>query len=152
MAKNNPLPRAARSTVCPFVPGESWDDRHARRKTTANTMIADLEAWCRGKGGLLSLHNDAAHYKLRFPGLLVEWWPETGRVVRNQNWGGPVKSHDVHQLVHRVEKWLRKAKTTEVDAHSVAVDAAQREANRLISTYPGGVLEEVIALLKQHQS
>lgn len=115
-SSKHPLPRAPRSTRAPFVRGESWDERHARRKTTAEADRDRLLAWTAARGGEVALRNDGAHWHIRVFGSLIQWWPESGRVVRDALWRAPGKAHDVDQVIELVERWRKQGKIGKVGA------------------------------------
>lgn len=50
------------SKICPFVPGESAQDRHYRRKKTNTEYIDKLKKWCKEKQIEFKVNNDGEHW------------------------------------------------------------------------------------------
>lgn len=106
MSKNT-LPRAKSSKRAPFIPDEPGGERHARRLRIALEDADRIAAQLAGVATTITRHNNGAHWKIRCAGKLVEWWPQTGRVVIDQAWGKVRKAHDVDQLVAIIRKVCR---------------------------------------------
>lgn len=107
MSKHS-LPPAKRSTRAPYKSGEPWHARHKRRQQIAITEEDRLRSQLAGLEVEISTHNGGAHWKIRLCAgkVLVEWWPETGRLVTDGNWHNPRKAHDVDQAA----RWARRAR------------------------------------------
>ncbi len=58
----------------------------------------------KGAGWTLRVFNNGEHWRLRFDGLEVEWWPSSGRVVFDRKYSRPRKAHDHEQLWRLVER------------------------------------------------
>lgn len=104
---SNPLPGAKSSKRAPYKHGESGGERHARRLRVALEDIDRITEALAGVPTTITRHNDGAHWQIRCAGKLVEWWPQTGRVIIDQAWGRARKAHDVHQLVTIIRKVCR---------------------------------------------
>lgn len=101
-----------RSEICPYIPGEEPMERHGRRLRTAVDYEALVRVWAVNHGGTLKVNNGNHHWQLRIGNLFVEWWPSSGKCVRDQKWHKPVKLHDAYQLMRQVDKWLSRDKTS----------------------------------------
>lgn len=103
----NPLPRARSSKRAPFKAGESGGDRHARRLRVALEDAERFGELLAGVSMTVTRHNDGAHWQVRCAGKMIEWWPETGRVIVDAHWERARKAHDVDQLVAIIRKACR---------------------------------------------
>lgn len=104
---SNPLPGAKSSKRAPFIADESGGERHARRLRIALEDTERITEELAGVTTTITRHNNGAHWKIRCAGKLVEWWPQTGRVIIDQAWGRARKAHDVDQLVTIIRKVCR---------------------------------------------
>lgn len=95
-----------RSAICPFLPDEAPMARHERRLKTAVDYEAIVRAWLFERGGTLRINNGTHHWQIRIGGMLIEWWPSSGKCVKDQRWNKSAKLHDYHQLLRKIEKWL----------------------------------------------
>lgn len=100
------LPRAPHSRLAPYREGEEWRRRHQRRADVAVEHQETLRRWVDSHGGTVELKNDGYHWHIRIAGELVQWWPESGRVVRGTRWRRPKKAHDVHQVIEILNRWF----------------------------------------------
>lgn len=64
-------------------------------------------------GGTVRLLNGGAHWHIKVHGSLVQWWPESGRLVRDAKWGAVLKAHDVDQVAGYISQWHRRGKLKE---------------------------------------
>lgn len=91
-----------RSSLVPYVEGESPKDRHRRRFDAANSMISHLQELILGsqeaRGWNLTITNNGHHWKLKRGKKSVEWWPSSAKVVVNHRWQNGTHVHDVQQL------------------------------------------------------
>ncbi len=55
------------------------------------------------------MHNHGGHWHVTVcADVVVQWWPETGRVIVGTDWNKPRKAHDVDQLakiIRKVARW-----------------------------------------------
>jgi hypothetical protein len=96
------------SAVCPFVPGERWNDRHQRRMETALDMedVVRRDLGERDDQLRLVIPTDG-HWQVRDLDrargsgrrIVAQWWPQSGRFVAGENYSRARKCHDVHQMI-----------------------------------------------------
>ncbi len=89
-------PRAPRSKLVPFIPGEDPEARHERRLDTALDMVTQAKRGLDPLGLELFVSPDGRHWTARDrDGALAEWWPKSGRFVALARDSRPMKFHDV---------------------------------------------------------
>ncbi len=89
-------PRAPRSKLVPFIPGEDPEARHERRLDTALDMVTEAKRGLDPLGLELFVSPDGRHWTARDrDGALAEWWPKSGRFVALARDSRPMKFHDV---------------------------------------------------------
>jgi len=103
------MPRARRSAVAPFVPGEEAQDRHQRRLEVALAMADEARQRLAELGLTLKVSPDGGqHWQVMdHDGRIAEWWPQTGRYVALGNYRRPQKFHDVLGFVGAVRRGRR---------------------------------------------
>lgn len=105
MAKYNDKRRAGPSKVAPFIEGETATERHARRATAAESSIKEFRKALLEIGWSLSIVNYGTHWIMTKHGAKnkVEWWPNTAKLVINQNWRNGIHVHDTEQVLHIIK-------------------------------------------------
>ena len=97
-------PRAPRSKLVPFIPGEDPEARHERRLDTALDMVTQAKRGLDHLGLELHVSPDGRHWVVcgaggslpkRWEARLAEWWPKSGRFVALARDSRPMKFHDV---------------------------------------------------------
>jgi hypothetical protein len=108
-------PRAPRSKLVPFIPGEDPEARHERRLDAALDMVTEAKRGLDPLGLELFVSPDGRHWKVSDrDGRLAEWWPKTGRFVALARDSRPMKFHDVPGFLRgvRLSMGLRRVVPT----------------------------------------
>lgn len=84
------------SVLCPFVPGESTNDRHQRRVDLANTFSNEIVEWCKEKKVWFVPKRDGV-WTFRFGDKSAVWRPRYGKLVVEMDKKLTVKAHDWYQ-------------------------------------------------------
>jgi len=90
--------KASGPTAIQYRPGESWRDRHARRKSFNSKFVEAARDWAKSRGVFLSITNDEHHWKFARGKASVQWWPSTAKCVVNERWRSGIHVHDWRQL------------------------------------------------------
>lgn len=93
-----------RSVIAPFVPGEHYSERHARRKEVNLSAADELKQWCHLFGWKFEIKNDGHHWIFRKNNTLVEWWPSSAKLVKNKQWKKGIHCHDYLKVIKFLEK------------------------------------------------
>lgn len=108
-------PASAKAEICKRVSGETWKERHTRRKQIANgdQSIAILQAFCDANGMELAIRNKQHHFIVHRPEdqpgeHLAQWWPQTAKLVFWSQWKKGVHCHDVTQLIVEIKLEFRR--------------------------------------------
>ena len=105
----NHLPGCGRSKRSPYVHGEPADARHARRLRLALEDEPRFRQQIAALQPSIIMHNHGGHWHVTVcADVVVQWWPETGRVIVGTDWNKPRKAHDVDQLakiIRKVARW-----------------------------------------------
>jgi hypothetical protein len=102
------LPKAASSERVPYVEGEDWEARHQRRLEVA-LMDRERLLWrLEDLRPRLTTHNGGAHWRIKVGKRVFEWWPQSGRLIVDQQWHKPKKAHDVDQVVKAIVRLVKR--------------------------------------------
>lgn len=103
-------PATPKPEICKRVSGESWRERHYRRKQIANSdqSVGILQEFCDANGLTLAIRNQNHHFTVRRPEdeagrHLAQWWPQTAKLVFWSQWRKGVHCHDVKQLIGEIQ-------------------------------------------------
>jgi hypothetical protein len=88
-----------RSKLVPYLKKETGAQRHERRKREAITAEHLLRQDLEKLGLTLRVSNEGHHWKMTRPGLIVEWWPSTAKLVFNKAYRGGIHCHDRFQVI-----------------------------------------------------
>jgi len=99
MAKYQDVRGVGRSSVVPYIEGESKQLRHSRRSNAANGRQDQTRARLESIGWSLVLKDHGSHWIISRDKNIVEWWPSTAKAVVNKRWRNGVHVHDVNQLI-----------------------------------------------------
>lgn len=91
--------QVGKSNTVPYVPNESWNDRHYRRKQAALDRQKEIEEWCKLSRWRLLVTNEGHHWAFYTKqNKMVEWFPSSGKFVIGKQWKEGIHIHDVDQL------------------------------------------------------
>lgn len=100
-------PTSPSSARAPFMPGETWEQRHERRRQIALMDEQRFRDKLRGLKARVRILEDGKRWQIRIRARLFEWFPESGRAVADRQYTRAQKAHDVDQLAamirHTVE-------------------------------------------------
>jgi len=101
--------KMGRSKRIPYKAGESYRERHERRKKQNLHEEHNLRVWCEGLGVILNIHNEGHHWQFHLPSRrLVEWWPSSAKCVVDKRWSNEWHCHDTHQVKQIVANEVAK--------------------------------------------
>lgn len=101
-----------RSTIAPFIPGESASDRHSRRLRANIDIRARLDAWLTLEDLSAVISNEGHHWRiLRSDGrVFAQWWPSSAKLVFGAEFSKSVHCHDVDILRRALSRRLNQEK------------------------------------------
>ena len=86
----------------PPLPKDRGRKKRKRRNhkdcRVCNVQASVLTAYCQQNGITLEVKNDGHHWSMTKGTVLLEWWPNTGRLVRNKEWERAVKATSELQI------------------------------------------------------
>ena len=96
-----------RSSTVPYVEGEAWNTRHARRKAAALERQKEVELWCTRHKWRMAIKNDGHHWIFyTHQSKTIEWYPSSGKFVIGKKWDRTFHCHDVDILLQALEATL----------------------------------------------
>lgn len=98
---------AGRSALVPFVPGETYRQRHGRRLREAHAHLPDLNRIASDSGWKIRVLNQGSLFEVMAGPHRYEWWPATAKVVVNKKYERGIHCHDFQQLVTIIERKVR---------------------------------------------
>lgn len=99
MAKFRDNLKPKTKAVCKYRKGESGRARHKRRlQFNVSEFLDEAIAWSDERGIVLSVSNEAHHWRFSRGKTLVEWWPSSAKCVVNLQWNNGIHVHDWIQL------------------------------------------------------
>lgn len=98
-------------------------DRNLARERTARQ-------WADKQGFEFAIHNDGHHWVLKKPGLFVEWWPSSAKLVLNRDYVHDFHIHDWQQVIAK----LQSAGCQPPPAQGLSSSMAQRESGNFPSS------------------
>ena len=104
MARNADRRSAGRSTIAPYVDGETSKRRHERRLMLNAGASKAVFAECTRLGIALSIKNDNQHWVFTVPGSRAEWWPSSAKLVFDALWGDGIHVHDYEQALRIIAR------------------------------------------------
>jgi len=109
MAKYQDKKKAGNSKIVPFIPGEHYADRHARRLQTNLSAEAVVRSWADENGLRLRINNAGHHWIFDRPGFFAEWWPSSAKLVINRQYQRGIHVHDWTQAEVQLARRLKTA-------------------------------------------
>jgi hypothetical protein len=108
-------PAETPAKLCRRQRGESWRQRHERRKETAVSpaSLTMIQNFCQSRGLTLAIKNNNHHFIIRRPvdkpgEHLAQWWPQTAKLIFRCQWSRGVHCHDAAQLIFEISRQLEK--------------------------------------------
>ena len=86
-------------------PGETWQQRHARRLATARLCEPTMRSWLSLHGIALAVERDGNYWRMERGGHIAEWWPAYAALAIDRDYGHRVRAQDHLQ----VQEHLRAA-------------------------------------------
>ena len=99
---------AGRSKISPYIEGECPQDRHARRRSEADSRRDELKKALNEIGWEIVIKNHGCHWIITKGKNKVEWWPNTAKMVINQKWSNGIHVHDTDQVLKVIKRKFQK--------------------------------------------
>lgn len=99
--------RAGNSKLVPYIHGESYRARHARRLNTNLSARQQVEQWAGRVGLTFFVGNNGHHWKFTKHGFVAEWWPSTAKLVFGKRYREGIHVHDYLVVMDVVDEELR---------------------------------------------
>ncbi len=77
--------------------------RRERRMDRNLALERTARQWADKQGFEFAIHNDGHHWVLKKPGLFVEWWPSSAKLVLNRDYLHDFHIHDWQQVVAKLQ-------------------------------------------------